>query len=232
MRVLIVEDDSQLRDVLRRALEEAGCKAAVAADGVTADAMVAGGGYDAIILDWMLPGMSGYDLCRRLREAGDATPVLMLTARDEIEDRIKGLDVGADDYLVKPFHAGELHARLRAIVRRSGQQHSSSYIAGAIRLDSRAREARIDGKRVELSQREFDLLELLMRNVNVALSRETIEERVWGTTFENTSNVVDVFVGRLRKRLGAAGDAVETVRGVGYRLSSAAQVAAQERSGG
>lgn len=220
MRVLVVEDDAQLRDVLRRTLEESGFAVDAASDGSAGDKIAAEGGFDAIILDWMLPEMSGYDICRRLRDARDATPVLMLTARDEIEDRIAGLDVGADDYLVKPFDAGELRARLRAIIRRAGQQHSASYTVGPLRLDVRSREATASGKRVELSQREFDLLELFMRNANVALAREAIEEHVWGTTFERTSNVVDVFVARLRKRLGPVGDLIETVRGIGYRLST------------
>lgn len=218
MRVLVVEDDSQLRDILCRSLKEYGFNVEAAATGTAGDRIAAGGGFDAIILDWMLPGMSGFDICRRLREAGDATPVLMLTARDEIEDRIAGLDAGADDYLVKPFDAGELRARLRAIIRRAGRQHSASYVAGSLRLDVRARRASVQGEDVDLSQREFDLLELFMRNTNVTLSREAIEEHVWGTAFERTSNVVDVFVGRLRKRLGSAGQLIEAVRGVGYRL--------------
>lgn len=220
MRVLVVEDDAQLRDVLRRTLEESGFSVEVAGEGAAADRLAGEGTFDAIVLDWMLPMMSGYDVCRRLREAGDATPVLMLTARDEVEDRIAGLDVGADDYLVKPFDKGELLARLRAIVRRTSQQHSASYAVGPIRLDVRSRNVTAYDRRIDLSQREFDLLELLMRNANVALAREAIEEHIWGTTFEGGSNVVDVFVGRLRRRLGEAGNCIETVRGLGYRLST------------
>jgi two-component system OmpR family response regulator len=218
--VLIVEDDAQLGDVLRRALEEAGFSVNVACDGATGDRLAAEGGFDAIILDWMLPQLSGYEICCRLREAGDATPILMLTARDEIEDRIAGLDVGADDYLVKPFDTNELRARLRAIVRRSGRQRSASYSVGPLRLDVRSRQASANGRRIDLSQREFDLLKLFMRNSEVALAREAIEERIWGTTFERSSNVVDVFVARLRRRLGETGDRIETVRGLGYRLST------------
>jgi two-component system OmpR family response regulator len=220
LRVLIVEDDAQLGDVLRRALEEAGFSVNVACDGATGDRLAAEGGFDAIILDWMLPQLSGYEICCRLREAGDATPILMLTARDEIEDRIAGLDVGADDYLVKPFDTNELRARLRAIVRRSGRQRSASYSVGPLRLDVRSRQASANGRRIDLSQREFDLLKLFMRNSEVALAREAIEERIWGTTFERSSNVVDVFVARLRRRLGETGDRIETVRGLGYRLST------------
>ncbi len=219
MRVLVVEDDSQLRDVLCRTLNEHGFSVEAAADGEIGERLASEGGFDAIVLDWMLPVLSGYDICRRLRDAGDATPVLMLTARDEIEDRISGLDVGADDYLVKPFDAGELRARLRAIVRRSGRQQSASYAVGSLRLDVPSRRASMNGERLDLSRREFDLLELFMRNVNVAMTRESIEEHVWGTTFERTSNVVDVFVGRLRKRLGVAGEFIEAVRGIGYRFS-------------
>ena len=220
MRVLVVEDDAQLRDVLRRTLEESGFAVEVAGEGRTADRLAGEGTFDAIVLDWMLPEMSGYEVCKRLRDAGDATPVLMLTARDEVEDRIAGLDAGADDYLVKPFDKGELLARLRAVVRRTSQQHSASYAVGPIRLDVRSRNVTAYDRRIDLSQREFDLLELLMRNANVALAREAIEEHIWGTTFEGGSNVVDVFVGRLRRRLGEAGNCIETVRGLGYRLST------------
>lgn len=218
MRVLVVEDDAQLRDILCRTLKEYGFTVNAVGNGAVGDRIAAEGGFDAILLDWMLPGMDGFDICRRLREAGDSTPVLMLTARDEIENRIAGLDVGADDYLVKPFDAGELCARLRAIIRRAGRQHSASYVVGSLRLDVHARRASVQGEDIELSQREFDLLELLMRNADVTLSREAIEEHVWGTAFERTSNVVDVFVGRLRKRLGPAGQLIEAVRGIGYRL--------------
>lgn len=221
MRVLVVEDDSQLREILCRTLEEYGFSVETTGDGAAADRLAAEGRFDAIVLDWMLPSISGYDVCRRLRDAGDPTPVLMLTARDEIEDRIAGLDAGADDYLVKPFDGGELRARLRAIIRRAGSQHSASYAAGPLCLDVRARRASVSGLPIDLSQREFDLLELFMRNKNVALSREAIEEHVWGTTFARTSNVVDVFVGRLRKRLGPLeGERIETVRGIGYRLKA------------
>lgn len=225
MRVLIVEDDAQLRDVLSRALEESGFSTAVAEDGLRAETLAAEGEYDAIILDWMLPGMSGLDVCRRLRDAGDTTPVVMLTARDEIEERISGLDAGADDYVVKPVDTGELQARLRAIIRRSARQRSAVYTAGPLKLDVSAREVSIGSRRIELSQREFDLLELLMRNANVALSRQAIEERVWGAQFASASNVVDVFIRRVRKRLGIAGEVIETVRGHGYRLTTRKETA-------
>lgn len=218
MRVLVVEDDTQLRDILCRTLEESGFNVDSAADGAAGDRRTVEGGFDAIVLDWMLPEMSGYEVCRRLREAGDTTAVLMLTARDDIKDRIAALDAGADDYLVKPFDPGELCARLRAIIRRTGHQQSAAYVAGSLHLDVRTRRVRAYDRHIDLSQREFDVLELLMRNANIALSREAIEEHVWGTAFERSSNVVDVFVGRLRRRLGEAGTLIETVRGFGYRI--------------
>jgi two-component system, OmpR family, response regulator len=218
VRVLVVEDDEELRSILVRALAEAGYGVEQAADGTAGDELAAQGGFDVIILDWMLPGMSGLDVCRRARSAGDQAAILMLTARDELSDRILGLDAGADDYLIKPFYLEELFARLRSIVRRGTAQRDVTYSAGPITIDMRGFEARVNGQNVELTAREFGLLELLMRNANTVLTRDAIEERVWGAQFESSSNVVDVFIRRLRRKLGQAGSAIETVRGRGYRI--------------
>ena len=219
MRVLIVEDDAPLRGVMARALRESGYEAETAGDGAQGDALAAAGGFDAIVLDWMLPEMAGLEICRRLRESGDTTPVLLVTARDELDDRVLGLDAGADDYIVKPFHVRELLARLRSVIRRAGSQRSSRYTAGDVVMDVRARTASAAGEPLELTTREYDLLEFLVRNAGIALARERIEEHVWGSLFEGASNVVDVFIGRLRRKLGAQGEAIETLRGFGYRFT-------------
>jgi len=221
VRVLLVEDNADLRDVITRALREAGYVVEAVADGAQGDALAGAGGFDALILDWMLPGLSGVEICRRLRDSRDFSPIIMLTAKDEIADRIAGLDAGADDYLVKPFHVAELLARLRSIVRRNGHQGSGTYRAGTIALDVGERAVRVADRSVALSAREFDLLEYLMRNADLTQTREAIEEHVWGAQFESSSNVVDVFVRRLRRKLGPRdADAIETVRGLGYRIRS------------
>jgi|SRR5579872_198159 len=220
MRILIVEDDRTLRDVIARALSESGYDVTIAGDGARGDALAAEGGFDAIVLDWMLPGMAGIEICRRLRDAGDHTAVLMVTARDEVDDRVLGLDAGADDYVVKPFHVHELLARLRSVIRRAGSQRSSRYLAGDVVVDVRARTAAAAGETLDLTAREYDLLEFLVRNAGIALSRELIEEHVWGSRFESASNVVDVFIGRLRRKLGENGVCIETLRGVGYRFNA------------
>lgn len=221
VRILLVEDNADLRDVTTRALREAGYVVEAVADGAQGDALAGAGGFDALILDWMLPGLSGVEICRRLRDSRDFSPIIMLTAKDEIADRIAGLDAGADDYLVKPFHVAELLARLRSIVRRNGHQGSGTYRAGTIALDVAERAVRVADRSVALSAREFDLLEYLMRNADLTQTREAIEEHVWGAQFESSSNVVDVFVRRLRRKLGPRdADAIETVRGLGYRIRS------------
>ncbi|TAM57988.1 response regulator transcription factor [bacterium] len=219
MRVLIVEDDAPLRGVIARALRESGYEAETAEDGAQGDALAAAGGFDAIVLDWMLPQLAGLEICRRLRESGDTTPVLLVTARDELDDRVLGLDAGADDYIVKPFHVRELLARLRSVIRRAGSQRSSRYTAGDLVVDVRARTASAAGEPLELTAREYELLEFLVRNAGIALPRERIEEHVWGSLFESASNVVDVFIGRLRRKLGEQGESIETLRGFGYRFT-------------
>ena len=190
--------------LLRHGLVEEGHAADVAAQGEDAVWMAEAHPYDAIVLDVMLPGISGFETCRRLRNAGVWTPVLMLTARDAVDDRVAGLDAGADDYLTKPFSLAELLARLRALVRRGDVERPTELVVGNLRLDPAARRAWRDGTAVHLSPKEFALLEML--------------EHAWDFAYDNRSNVVDVYVRYLRQKLGR--DSVETVRGAGYRLAS------------
>jgi two-component system, OmpR family, response regulator MprA len=220
MKVLIVDDDRALRDALRRALTLAGYEAVLAADGEEALAL-AGTGPDAVVLDVGLPGIDGLEVCRTLRASGDRVPVLMLTARDAIADRIDGLDAGADDYLVKPFDVGELKARLRALVRRGrngGSQGALEFCE--LRLDG-ARHGAVVGERLaELTRTEYDLLELFMQNPRNVLPHSVIYERVWGYDFGPASNALRVYVGYLRRKLEDLGarPLLHTVRGVGYVL--------------
>ena len=219
MRALVVEDDPHVRDVIVRALEGGGYAVVAAASGAEGDARAADGGFDLAVVDWNVPDISGIDVVRRLRAAKDDTPVLMVTARDVVDDRVTGLDSGADDYLVKPFHVEELLARVRSIVRRKGTQTAARFVEGTLALDTAARSVSVAGRDVMLTAREYALLEYLMVNAGIALSRDDIEERVWGGWFEGSSNVLDVMIGRLRRKLGAkASAAIETVRGHGYRF--------------
>jgi two-component system OmpR family response regulator len=215
----VVEDDEDLQRSVTRALREAGHEVEATADGIAADRRMAEGGLDAVVLDWMLPGMSGLDVCRRARDSGSHAPIVMLTARDDVSDRVLGLDSGADDYLVKPFSLAELLARVRSVARRASSQRSVTFTAGPVVLDVAARLVMVRGATVDLSAREFDVLELLLRNRGRVMMRGDIEEHVWGSRFTGTSNVVDVFVRRVRRKLGGAASLVETVRGVGYRIA-------------
>jgi two-component system OmpR family response regulator len=178
--------------------------------------------YDAIVLDVMLPGMSGYDACRRLRSAGVWTPVLMLTARDAVEDRVAGLDAGADDYLTKPFSLVELFARLRALIRRGDVERPTELVVGDLRLDPASRRVWRGQTEVQLSPKEFALLETFMRRPGQVLSRLQLLEHAWDFAYENRSNVIDVYVRYLREKLDRpfARNSLETVRGTGYRLSA------------
>jgi len=223
VRALIVEDDPYVRDVIARALQSGGYDVIAAASGTEGDGYAADGGFDLAVVDWNLPDLSGIDVVRRLREAKDDTPVLMVTARDAVDDRVTGLDSGADDYLVKPFHVDELLARVRAIGRRKGTQSAARFVEGTLTLDTQARAVSVAGHDVTLTAREYELLEYLVRNAGIALSREDIEERIWGGAFEASSNVLEVMIGRLRRKLGAkASAAIQTVRGYGYRFRRAA----------
>jgi len=223
MRVQIVEDEPKMAGLVRRGVVEEGHAADVAAQGEDAVWMAEAHPYDAIVLDVMLPGWDGYETCRRLRRAGVWAPVLMLTARDAVEDRVAGLDAGADDYLIKPFSLAELLARLRALVRRGGVERPTDLIVGDLRLDPAARRVWRAETEVALSPKEFALLETFMRRPGQVLSRLQLLEHARDFAYENRSNVVDVYVRYLREKLdrpfGRA--SFETVRGAGYRLREA-----------
>ena len=222
MRALLVEDDVKMARSLRRGLEREGYAVEVAEDGEGALRRASEDEFDVVVLDVMLPGRSGFAVCQELREAGRWVPVLMLTARDAVEDRIRGLDAGADDYLVKPFSFGELLARLRALVRRGPSERPAVLTTGDVTLDPAAHLVSRAGVAVELSSREFALLEFLMRHPGEALSRTRILEHVWDYNYAGFSNVVDVYVGYLRRKLKRPFDRplIRTVRGVGYALEA------------
>jgi DNA-binding response OmpR family regulator len=224
MRVLVVEDERSISGFISQGLSEAGFVVTVEADGRRGLQRALNAEFDAIILDIMLPGMDGLEVLRRIRTAGTATPVLLLTARDEIDDKVAGLDAGADDYLTKPFAFSELLARTRALLRRPPLQTDEVIRMGELELDLRRRSVRAGGRAINLSAREFALLEYLLRHPGQVLSRTQIGEAVWGLDFENESNVVDVYIGYMRRKLaiGGAGPAISTVRGVGYVLADGA----------
>ena len=222
VRVLVVEDETKMASLLRRGLERAGYAVDVAMTGVDAIWYSTENEYDAIVLDVMIPAPDGFEVCRRLRADGRWAPILLLTARDSVDDRVIGLDAGADDYIPKPFSFEELYARLRALTRRGAPQRPRVLEVGDLELDpARHRVARAD-QEIELSPKEFALLDLFMRHVDEVLSRTTILEHVWDFAYDGTSNVVDVYVRYLREKIDRPFDrtTVETVRGVGYRLRS------------
>jgi two-component system, OmpR family, response regulator len=223
MRVLIVEDQPKMAALVRRGLVEEGHAADVAGKGEDAVWMAEAHPYDAIVLDVMLPGLTGFETCRRLRNAGVWTPVLMLTARDAVDDRVSGLDAGADDYLTKPFSLAELLARLRALVRRGGVERPTELVVDDLRLDPASRRVWRGGNEIVLSPKEFALLETFMRRPGQVLTRLQLIEHAWDFAYENRSNVVDVYVRYLREKVdrpfGRA--SIETVRGAGYRLRAA-----------
>ena len=225
MRVLVVEDEKKLAGLLARGLREEGYAADIAGRGEEALWMANAVAYDAILLDVMLPGLDGFATCRRLRERGVWSPVLMLTARDAVADRIEGLDAGADDYLVKPFDIDELKARVRALLRRAspdghGVAPGEALEFGELKLDADRHGVQVDGRFVELTRTEYQLLELLMLNPRRVLPHSLIYDRVWGYDFGPTSNALRVYIGYLRRKLEEAGSTSEihTVRGVGYAL--------------
>ena len=221
-RIVVVDDDEALRGAVRRALRLEGYDVEVAGDGAQALDQLGGLRADLVVLDVLMPVLDGVTACRRLRESGDDTPVLMLTARDAVSDRVIGLDAGADDYLTKPFALEELLARVRALLRRSHPEHEGPVRVGDLELDLRTREVTRSGRAVELTRTEFALLELLMRNAGVVLTRDTIRERVWGFDDSSGSNTLDVYVGYLRRKTEQGGEArmIHTVRGVGFVLRS------------
>jgi two-component system, OmpR family, response regulator len=216
MRVLLAEDDLKLAGALDRGLRRAGYGVDVAHDGDQALLNARVYDYDVAVLDVMMPGTDGVEVCRTLREDSRWLPVLLLTARDQVPDRIRGLDAGADDYLVKPFDFGELLARLRALVRRGPTPRPPVMEVGELRVDPARHAVTLAGREVELTAREFAVLEFLARHVDEVVTRTQLLEHVWDANWYGSTNVVDVYVGYLRRKLGQ--DAVETVRGVGYRL--------------
>jgi two-component system, OmpR family, response regulator len=220
VRVLVVEDELRMASLVRRGLAGEGIAADVAPNGEDALWMAQAHGYDAIVLDVMLPGLDGFETCRRLRGAGVWAPVLMLTARDAVEDRVAGLDSGADDYLVKPFAFAELLARLRALSRRGDPERPAILEVGDLRLDPATRQVSRGSREIALSAKEFALLELFMRRAGEVLSRLHLLEHAWDFAYESRSNVIDVYVRRLRRKIDEpfGRDSLETVRGAGYRL--------------
>jgi two-component system, OmpR family, response regulator len=222
MRVLIVEDELRMAGLIRRGLTSEGLAADAAATGADALWMAQAHDYDAIVLDVMLPGLDGFETCRQLREGGISAPVLMLTARDSVEDRVAGLDTGADDYLVKPFAFAELLARLRALARRGAPDRQPVLVVGDLQLDPAERAVRRGSREISLSAKEFALLETFMRRPGEVLSRLHLLEHAWDFAYENRSNVVDVVVRRLRLKIDEpfGRRSLETVRGGGYRLRS------------
>ncbi|MGO9222079.1 MAG: response regulator transcription factor [Streptosporangiaceae bacterium] len=220
MRVLVIEDEVRMARLVKRALEEEGHAVDLAGTGPDGLWMATENPYAAIVLDIMLPGFDGFELCHRLREAGIWVPVLMLTARDEIGDRVRGLDAGADDYLVKPFSLLELAARLRALTRRDDRRRPAILAEGDLRLDPAGKRAWRDGTEVELSPKEFSLLEFFLRHPGIVLTRSQIIEAVWDFAYDGTSNVVDQYVKYLRRKVDIpfGRNDIQTVRGMGYRL--------------
>jgi two-component system, OmpR family, response regulator MprA len=221
MKILVVDDEPAVRESLRRALELEGYELELAADGSEAlERLESDPEPDAMILDVLMPGVDGLEVCRRIRAAGSRLPVLMLTARTQVEDRVEGLDAGADDYVTKPFALDELLARVRALLRRTTDEGGEVLRFGNLELDTTTREVRRDGRPIELTRTEFSLLELFMRNPRQVLTRTVIFERVWGYDFGYASNSLDVYIGYLRRKTEDGGEPrlIQTVRGVGYAL--------------
>jgi DNA-binding response OmpR family regulator len=220
MRILLVEDERSAARMIAKGLREHGNAVDVVGDGASAVQQAAAVTYDVVILDLMLPLKSGLDVCRDLRSSGDAVPVLMLTARDAVDDRIAGLDAGADDYLTKPFHFGELLARVRALTRRRALPMLPERLeCGRLALNTRTQEASVNGQPIELTAREYMLLEYLCRKEGAVISREEIAEHVWDDRYDPCSNVIDVYVQRLRRKLDRGPQSfIRTRRGAGYQL--------------
>jgi two-component system response regulator MprA len=218
-KVLVVEDDQRVRDAVVRALTFEGYEVTTAVDGADGLLRIAAERPDVVVLDVMMPNVDGLNVCRQLRSRGDQTPVLMLTARQEVSDRVAGLDAGADDYLAKPFALDELLARLRALLRRTSVTGGEAELrVGDLVLDPQRRQAWRGDRELELTKTEFDLLELLLFNARVVLSRDILYERIWGFDFETSSKSLDVYIGYLRRKTEDAGEPrlIHTVRGIGY----------------
>jgi two-component system, OmpR family, copper resistance phosphate regulon response regulator CusR len=221
MRILIVEDDPAISELLSRTLAEQHYSVDVAADGGEGELLAKVNDYDLIILDIMLPKKDGWHVCKGIREAAVTSPILMLTALDAVEDKIKGLDWGADDYLTKPFHVGELLARVRSLVRRQSEQKTAEIRVGDLAIDTAARTVRRGEVSIALTAKEFGMLEYFVMNRNKVLTRQMISEHVWDMNFDPQSNVIDSFVRFLRQKIDKGFDTplIHTVRGVGYRFS-------------
>lgn len=220
MRVLVVDDEPALRESLRRGLVAGGWVVETAPDGEVALDVVAGGDFDVVVLDIMMPRRSGYEVVREMRRRADWTPVLMLTAKDGEYDEADAFDLGADDYLVKPFSFIVLEARLRALVRRGAPERPATFVAGDLEVDPAAREVRRGGHRITVTSREYAVLEFLVRNSNQVVSKAQIMRAVWDAAYDGDDNIVEVYVGYLRRKIDApfGARAIETVRGQGYRL--------------
>jgi two-component system copper resistance phosphate regulon response regulator CusR len=222
VKILIVEDERKLSHVLRRALESEGHIAHQAYSGPEGLTLAVANSYDAILLDISLPMLDGWEVCSRLRGRGSSTPIIMLTARGEVEDRVRGLDSGADDYLLKPFALPELLARLRAVLRRESGSHSPVLSVGDLELDTVRRHVCRGGRTIALSTREYTMLEYFMRHSEQVLTRQMIAEHVWDFNFDPGSNVIDVYVSYLRRKIDDGSDLklLHTLRGAGYKLSA------------
>ncbi|MBP0018179.1 MAG: response regulator transcription factor [Cyanobacteria bacterium SBLK] len=218
MRILVVEDEAKLAQFIELELKYEGYEVMVANDGLSGLSTARESQPDLIILDWMLPGISGVEICQRLRSTGDKVPVILLTAKDEVGDRVKGLDAGADDYMIKPFSIEELLARVRAALRRTQEQETNVLQFSDLKLNRSSREVFRGTRRIELTAKEFDLLEYLLAHPRQVLTRDQILERVWGYDFMGDSNIIEVYVRYLRLKLEAENETrlIQTVRGVGY----------------
>ncbi|MGE0352900.1 MAG: response regulator transcription factor [Gemmatimonadales bacterium] len=225
MRILIVEDDPRLSESVATYLRAAGFAVDTVDDGTRAVTEAAITPYDAVVLDLMLPDMDGIEVCRQLRARGATTRVLMATARDAVEDRIAGLETGADDYIVKPYALGELAARLRALLRRPADSVPVVLSVEDLTLDTGARRARRAGRDIELTTKEFAVLEYLMRHPGRVLTRAQISEHAWDENYDPASNVIDVYIARLRRKIDGSGDSqlLHTIRGAGYRIGAPAR---------
>ena len=220
MRILIVEDEKKIADLIKRGLKEEGYAADIASDGEKGEFLAATNQYDAIILDIMLPKLDGTALCGRLRDRKITTPIIMVTAKDAVSDKVKGLDSGADDYLTKPFAFEELLARIRALLRKRSSQDAKKLKVGGLELDLLSHKVTREGKDISLTAKEYALLEYLMRNNGAVVTRTMIAEHVWDMNFDTDTNVIDVYINYLRKKVdeGFRDDLIHTIRGRGYIL--------------
>jgi len=220
MRILVVDDDRRLCSIVKRGLVEEAYLVDIAYDGEEGEYFAEVNSYDLVILDIMMPKKDGIEVCREIRAKKISTPILMLTAKDAVEDRVKGLDAGADDYLVKPFAFNELLARVRALLRREGMTRSPELRVGDLVLNTLTREVWLGQKAIELTTKEYVILEHFMRHPNVVVTRRMLEEHAWDYDFDSLSNLIDVYIRRLRRKIDTEGgrSVIQTVRGAGYRL--------------